>query len=103
MSLLPITERPAGRILGLPDYRLLRPTSRYGSPDDLRYLVDLCHQNNIGVILDWVPGHFPDDDFALAEFDGTALYEHEDPRRGRHQDWGTLIYNYGRHEVRNFS
>ncbi|MBY5935963.1 1,4-alpha-glucan branching protein GlgB [Marinobacter nauticus] len=102
IELLPITEHPLDESWGYQTTGYYAPTSRYGSPDDLRYLVDLCHQNNIGVILDWVPGHFPDDDFALAEFDGTALYEHEDPRRGRHQDWGTLIYNYGRHEVRNF-
>jgi len=78
------------------------PTSRFGSPDDLRYLVDELHRAGIGVIIDWVPAHFPRDEWALARFDGTALYEHEDPRQGQHQDWGTLIPNYGRHEVCNF-
>jgi len=78
------------------------PTSRYGNPDDLQYLVDELHRANIGVIIDWVPAHFPRDEWALARFDGTALYEHEDPRQGQHQDWGTLIPNYGRHEVCNF-
>ncbi len=78
------------------------PTARYGDPDDLRYLIDSCHQAGIGVILDWVPGHFPKDDFALARFLGEPLYEHADPRRGEHRDWGTLIFDYGRAEVRNF-
>ncbi len=78
------------------------PTARYGGPDDLRYLVDTLHQAGIGVIVDWVPAHFPKDDFALRRFDGTALYEHDDWRRGEHPDWGTLIFNYGRPEVRNF-
>jgi 1,4-alpha-glucan branching enzyme len=78
------------------------PTSRYGTPDDLKFLVNYLHQAGLGVLMDWVPAHFPRDDWALARFDGTALYEHEDPRQGAHQDWGTLIFNYGRHEVRNF-
>jgi 1,4-alpha-glucan branching enzyme len=78
------------------------PTARYGEADDLKYLVDYCHQHGIGVIVDWVPAHFPRDDFALRRFDGSALYEHEDPRKGEHPDWGTLIFNYGRAEVRNF-
>ena len=78
------------------------PTSRFGTPDDFQYLINALHQAGIGVLIDWVPAHFPRDDWALARFDGAALYEHEDPRRGAHQDWGTLIFNYGRHEVRNF-
>jgi 1,4-alpha-glucan branching enzyme len=78
------------------------PTSRFGSPEDFQFLINQLHQAGIGVLLDWVPAHFPRDDWALARFDGTALYEHEDPRKGAHQDWGTLIFNYGRHEVRNF-
>jgi 1,4-alpha-glucan branching enzyme len=78
------------------------PTSRYGYPDDLRYLIDYCHQHGVGVIMDWVPAHFPKDDWSLRRFDGTALFEHEDTRRGEHPDWGTLIFNYGRCEVRNF-
>jgi len=78
------------------------PTSRYGTPDDFRYFVDTLHEHGVGVILDWVPAHFPKDDFALRRFDGTALFEHEDPRLGEHPDWGTLIFNYGRAEVRNF-
>jgi 1,4-alpha-glucan branching enzyme len=78
------------------------PSSRYGTPDDLQFLINALHEAGFGVIVDWVPAHFPRDEWALAKFDGTALYEHEDPRRGAHQDWGTLIFNYGRHEVSNF-
>jgi 1,4-alpha-glucan branching enzyme len=78
------------------------PTSRYGTPDDLQFLINALHEAGIGVFMDWVPAHFPRDDWALANFDGTALYEHEDPRQGAHQDWGTLIFNFGRNEVRNF-
>lgn len=102
IELLPISEHPLDQSWGYQTSAYYAPTSRFGSPDDFRYLVDLCHQNNIGVFLDWVPAHFPKDEFALARFDGTALYEHEDPRKGEHQDWGTLIFNYSRNEVRNF-
>ncbi len=102
IELLPITEHPLDASWGYQTTGYYAPTSRFGSPDDFRYLVDHCHRHGIGVYLDWVPGHFPADRTALARFDGTALYEHEDPRRGEHKDWGTLIFNYGRNEVRNF-
>ena len=88
--------------MGLPGDRLLRATGDAGHPDELRAFVDALHGRGIGVLLDWVPAHFPRDDWALARFDGTALYEHADPRRGEHPDWGTLVFNLGRHEVRNF-
>jgi 1,4-alpha-glucan branching enzyme len=102
VEFLPVAEHPFGGSWGYQVTSYYAPTSRFGSPDDFRYLVDRLHQAGIGVLVDWVPAHFPRDDWALARFDGTALYEHPDPRRGSHPDWGTLIFNYGRTEVRNF-
>jgi 1,4-alpha-glucan branching enzyme len=102
VEFLPLAEHPFYGSWGYQVTGFYAPTARYGSPDDLRFLVDTLHQAGIGVILDWVPAHFPKDDYALRRFDGTALFEHEDPRLGEHPDWGTLIFNYGRHEVRSF-
>ena len=102
IELLPVMAHPFTGSWGYQVTGYFAPTPRFGSPDDFREFVDRLHPHGLGVILDWVPAHFPRDDFALARFDGTALYEHADPRRGAHPDWGTLIFNYGRHEVRNF-
>ncbi|HEY1992034.1 MAG TPA: 1,4-alpha-glucan branching protein GlgB, partial [Gammaproteobacteria bacterium] len=102
LELMPVAEQPFGGSWGYQVSAYYAPTARYGDPDDIRLLVDALHGRGIGVIVDWVPAHFPKDEFALARFDGTALYEHEDPRRGLHPDWGTLVFNYGRDEVRSF-
>jgi 1,4-alpha-glucan branching enzyme len=102
VELMPVMEHPFAGSWGYQVTGYFAPTSRFGSPDDYRCFVDRMHRNGVGVILDWVPAHFPRDDWALATFDGTALYEHSDPRRGAHPDWGTLIFNLSRNEVRNF-
>ena len=102
VELLPVMEHPFDGSWGYQVVNFFAPSSRFGSPDEFRHLIDALHQAGVGVILDWVPGHFPKDAHGLARFDGTALYEHEDPRLGEHRDWGTLIFNYGRNEVRNF-
>jgi 1,4-alpha-glucan branching enzyme len=102
IELMPIMEHPLDESWGYQVTAYYSITSRYGTPEEFMYFVDLCHQNDIGVILDWVPAHFPTDDHSLARFDGTALYEHEDPRQGAQPEWGTLVFNYSRKEISNF-
>ncbi|MGI8965232.1 MAG: 1,4-alpha-glucan branching enzyme, partial [Limisphaerales bacterium] len=102
VEFMPVSEHAYYPSWGYQVTGFYSPTSRFGTPDDFQFLVNALHEADIRVLIDWVPAHFPRDEWALAKFDGTSLYEHEDPRQGSHQDWGTLIFNYGRHEVKNF-
>ncbi|MGP3488743.1 alpha-amylase family glycosyl hydrolase, partial [Escherichia coli] len=102
IEFLPLAEHPFGGSWGYQVTGYYAPTARFGTPDDLRYLIDRLHSAGIGVIMDWVPGHFPKDEWALAKFDGHALFEHPDPRRGEQLDWGTYVFDFGQPQVRNF-